>query len=420
MSNKIKKNNNRAKSKPRTAGADISQLNTQALQYHKQGNYEKALAICLQAIRMMPQIGEIWLDAAINYLKLERWDQALEYANKAQHKGVKTFRLYDTLSDLYGKKKQWDKVKETGIQALNIRNEVFSKDVGALPAINLPPKPSAETRQNNIIAFALFGGLAKYCETAILNAKEQKTIYPFWTCRFYIDKTVPDQIIEKLKQEGAEIIYVTEEEKSLPGPMWRFLALNDKTAHRVLLRDADSVISTREAKAVDEWIESGKYFHGMRDASTHTELILAGMWGCIPKALPDVASMLKEYSKEITNQHFADQYFLRQYIWPYFKQSLIQHDSMFGFLDAKLFPDKVRPTGYHVGYCESSVIFSLPSDLPDKSEVQWQLIDQQNSNAIICAYNVLVKNAKVTDNIPARYSELIEQNKATIKIQKIS
>lgn len=398
---------------------NLERLNKQALQLHAQGNYEQAVQLCLQGIRIMPQNGEIWLDAAVNYLKLEKWDEALEYANKALLKGVKTFRLYDTLSHLYGQRKQWDKVKEMGLQALTIRNELFSSPVSSLPNIQMPPKPSQETRKNNLIAFALFGGMSKYCETAILNVKEQKTIYPFWTCRFYIDETVPQSIIDRLKHEGAEIILVNEEEKQLPGPMWRFLALTDKTAHRVLLRDADSVITVREAKAVNEWIESDKYFHGMRDAGTHTELILAGMWGGIPQALPNFAEMLKAYTKEITDQHFADQYFLRQYLWSYIKQSLMQHDSIFGFLEAKPFPDKERPTGYHVGYCEGSVMFSINSDLPDQTEIQWQFIDLQN-NTTICAYNKLIKNGKVTDNIPARYGELLEQGKATIKIQKIS
>ena len=43
--------------------------------------------------------------------------------------------------------------------------------------------------------------------------------------------------------------------------MWRFAALDDAALHRILFRDADSVISEREGQAVQAWIDSGKLFH---------------------------------------------------------------------------------------------------------------------------------------------------------------
>jgi ATP synthase protein I len=67
--------------------------------------------------------------------------------------------------------------------------------------------------------------------------------------------------------------------------MWRFLALDDPLAHRILFRDADSVISRREAGAVEQWIASGKRFHMMRDWGSHTALILAELWGVASSSL---------------------------------------------------------------------------------------------------------------------------------------
>ena len=58
-----------------------------------------------------------------------------------------------------------------------------------------------------------------------------------------------------------------------------FSQINDPEAEYVIFRDADSVVSHREAEAVAEWIESGRLFHTMRDSGSHTALILAGMWG---------------------------------------------------------------------------------------------------------------------------------------------
>lgn len=104
-------------------------------------------------------------------------------------------------------------------------------------------------------------------------------LFPDWVCRFYVDDSVSPEAIQRLKNNGAEVVYVTSPVDKWPGAMWRFLAINDPEAEYVIFRDADSVVSHREAEAVAEWIESGRSFHTMRDSGSHTALILAGMWG---------------------------------------------------------------------------------------------------------------------------------------------
>ena len=47
----------------------------------------------------------------------------------------------------------------------------------------------------------------------------------------------------------------------------------------VIVRDADSRITAREAMAVYEWIASGRKFHLMRDHAWHRTSINAGMLG---------------------------------------------------------------------------------------------------------------------------------------------
>ena len=45
-----------------------------------------------------------------------------------------------------------------------------------------------------IISFCLWGDNPKYTIGAIENAKLAKTIYPDWTCRFYVGTSTPDEI----------------------------------------------------------------------------------------------------------------------------------------------------------------------------------------------------------------------------------
>lgn len=401
----------------------IESAGKRAKALHKQGRYEEALNVCQQGIRMSPGLIEAWIDAAVNCLKLERWKQAVGYAERALTLGGNSFALFDALSHGYGALRQWPQVRKYGLMALQLRDQRF----GVAPAVPhtlpaLPPLPSPQTRNKNIIAFSLFGADSKYCETAVLNAVDQPNIYPNWTCRFYIDDSVPLDVVHRLIVEGAQVIKVEERAQAWPGPMWRFLALEDENLYRVLFRDADSVISTREAEAVEEWLHSDCRFHCLRDSATHTELMLAGLWGVVAGSIAPLEQLTALFfSAAVESRHFADQYFLRQYIWPYARQSLLQHDSMFGFMDARPFPGGPMPTGFHVGYAEGSPIFKAQTEWADGTEVQWTLLLREaQREVVVCRYSGVVKRGLVTAHIPARFARMISSGQAQIRLQKSS
>jgi hypothetical protein len=50
---------------------------------------------------------------------------------------------------------------------------------------------------------------------------------------------------------------------------WRFFPLLDQSVDRVMSRDSDSPILPREVDAVNEWLQSDKIFHAMRDHPSH-------------------------------------------------------------------------------------------------------------------------------------------------------
>lgn len=395
-----------------------------AMTAFEQGRFQDALSASLHATKLEPRLIPAWIDAAVFCIKLERWEQAIQYANQALALHGSTFALFDALSHAHGVLKQWDKVRDYGLQALRLREEMY----GGTPALPMPlPNstpiaPSALTRKLNVIAFSLFGGDSKYCETAVINVLEQPRVYPHWTCRFYIDDSVPSMIVQRLKHAGAEIVKVDAKTQRWPGPMWRFKALADQSLHRVIFRDADSVISLREAHAVEQWVISGRNFHAMRDNGTHTELLLAGLWGAVKGSLPPLEDLIELFqAKSLTSAHFADQFFLREFIWPYARQNILQHDSMFGFLAAQPFPDGPPPSDFHVGYAEGSPYFTLQTSLPEGSEVEWhfEIIDSNNEREHpqrLCSYPATVYNGSVRANIPARYAKMIEGQRAQVHL----
>jgi hypothetical protein len=335
--------------------------------------------------------------------------------------------LHDALAQAHGELGQWDEARRHGLRALDMRasqssGEPLIPPPGPGP---MPPPPSARTRERNVIAFSLFGRDSRYCEPAILNAREQPHVYPHWICRFYVDGSVPAGVIERLRQAGARIVAVDGAAAQWPGPMWRFLALDDPHLHRVLFRDADSVISRREAAAVERWIDSGKQFHIIRDWGSHTKLIPAGLWGAVGGCLPPLEKLMERFmSAPLESRHFADQYFLRQYVWPYARASLIQHDSVFGFGGGVAFPDGPRPDGFHVGCAEAARYFTFKSDLPNGSDVTWALYrvekrdGAQNLEELICSYTHTVQDGVVKAYVPDRYRQWLEQGTAHVRLVK--
>jgi hypothetical protein len=372
------------------------------------GLLEEALQVALAFTKISPNSAYGWSDAAVCCTRLERWPEAIQYGLRALSLDKKVLPALDALAHSYGGLRDWENVRRYGSMALALRNEIFG-----LESTDAWPMPDVSTlsseRERNVIAFSLFGENSKYGETAVLNVLEQPAIYPNWICRFYVDETVPAHITDRLRSFGGDVRLVTDEQKRWPGPMWRFAAYDDPMVERVIFRDADSVISTREAGAVAEWIDSGKAFHIMRDSGSHTELILAGLWGCVRGALPSMAERISTFlTQPLDSAHFADQFFLREYVWPYARRSLLAHDSLFDFLDGRPFPEGPHRDDFHTGYAEGSPVFGSEVDLPDGSVITWSLWDQrQMPEQMICRYRATVQAKKIKAHLPARYAKLI-------------
>jgi hypothetical protein len=422
---------------PSEAASDMDNLNIQSRAIaaskqiealYQQGRYQESLDVCLRLMHAYPGVVDASNRAAANCIRLGRWQDAIDYVRTGLARSDNSdniFGYYDMLALAHGQLKQWDMARRYGLQALDMRDRYF----GGEPVNQLfepgpmPPLPSAQTREHNIIAFSLFGNDSKYCEPAVLNVQEQPRVYPHWVCRFYVDNSVPESVITRLRKGGAQIIPVQGPALQWPGPMWRLLALDAPLIHRVLFRDADSVVSRREARAVEQWLSSGKRFHVMRDDGSHTELIMAGLWGVVADSLPPLELLMQCFMRTPPkSRYFADQDFLRQYVWPYARTSLMQHDSVFGFMGAAPFPDQPKPEGFHVGYVESSQLFTLQVDLPNGSEVIWEIywiiekFDNDRARVkLICSYPAIVKEGAVSAHIPERYVRWIQQGTACVR-----
>ncbi len=186
-----------------------------------------------------------------------------------------------------------------------------------------------------IIAFSLWGDNPKYTVGAIKNADIAEELFPDWTCRFYIGKSVPEDILNQLREKNNTQIVQMDEDGDWSGMFWRFHPCSEDDVDVVLSRDTDSRLTQREKDAIDEWLESDKGFHIMRDHPWHGTQILGGMWGCKKGTLTEMSSLIDSIQKGDFWQ--VDQIFLRDYIYPLVKDNAFVHDD---FFEKKPFPTK--------------------------------------------------------------------------------
>lgn len=197
---------------------------------------------------------------------------------------------------------------------------------------------------SKIISFSLWGQNKLYLCGALANVKLAQTLFPGWTCRFHCDPNVPQKIFKDLEDLGAEIELMGLSVQ-YSGLFWRYEPINDHSIDRVIIRDADSRLTPRDAWCVSKWEESGLPVHIIRDEEGHNIEMLGATWGCIPKEIPNFQELLDEFwdefmqgehssgwfNKERGKYFGTDQAFLCRRLWPLIKDKHLAHDDRFHF-----------------------------------------------------------------------------------------
>jgi len=181
-----------------------------------------------------------------------------------------------------------------------------------------------------------------YCNGAIKNLEisKQNNIYSDWTFRYYINNSVPNNVKNKLKELGAELIDMTG--SKIPGMFWRFLPFDDKDIDVFIVRDTDSRINLREELAVKYWLDSDKNLHVMRDHPHHFYKILGGMWGY--KNYKKILSIGKKMNNFLKKRNFKfkrmdDMKFLDN-IYDSLDGQTLEHDAFFKYKYSQPFPNE--------------------------------------------------------------------------------
>jgi hypothetical protein len=371
-------------------------------------DYATACAAAEAALALAPRHMGVLSDYAFCLMRLQRFEDAhgvylriYRCAEPLQAQAGATW--LDGLTELCGWMGRVDDVRRYGLQSLERADaRQRSRPRVALPAA--PPAFRPQYPERNVIAYTLFGASPRYCEPAVLNTRLARELFPHWRCRVYLDDSVPVTVRRRLEAGGAQVVDMSGARHAGVHPlMWRFLVADDPVVERFLVRDADALLSEREQAAVEEWVASPYWFHHMRDYFTHTELLLAGLWGGCRGGLPDLEPLMRRWLARQTDvTRFADQIFLRETVWPTLRQSVLQHDDLFGFHGASPFPahppHRWGDQPFHVGSNASTQGVRGKSTKADGALQDWQVIDPQGRE--ICTYASSVTQGSWQADLP--------------------
>ncbi|GAB6026326.1 hypothetical protein CHUAL_012532 [Chamberlinius hualienensis] len=201
---------------------------------------------------------------------------------------------------------------------------------------------SARGENQNVVTFSFYGKLQRAYFIGIEeNAKLLKRFYPNWVMRVYHRTDLSVYSTKKkfcrlwCKYDYLDFCDV----RYLPSPLfnmsyvnpmlWRAFTLGDPLVDRFVSRDLDSLLSNRETAAVNEWINSEKTWHFMRDHPMHGYIIMGGMWGGMNKDLKLTTAILQLIIADSLNNTGTDQDVLTRVLFPIAEENgdYINHDS---------------------------------------------------------------------------------------------
>lgn len=245
----------------------------------------------------------------------------------------------DSLAMVLGRMGRLEESVKCGEIALLLR----SKTAAQMPALfEIPEEEPAPINlanpAENVIVFSLVEPSEEVVRGAIRNATFAHAVYPGWRCRFYVGSNFPVAGQRDILRAGGQIVQVAGHGRLKDPRLWKLHVLGDRKVKYFLMRDPLALVNVRERVAVDNWLESGRHFHVMRDHYSHTELILPGLWGGVNGVIPPVLDLLKGFAPDLLSSGSLVSALLADRVWPSIRKSVCIHDRHHSVLRARKFP----------------------------------------------------------------------------------
>jgi tetratricopeptide (TPR) repeat protein len=286
-----------------------------------------ALALAEELARRQPDVPRLRKAVIATLSNMKRYDETILHATQYIERYGDDLTMLDALKVANFYTGKIDEAIRHGQRALDLRDAEACR--------NPPPfavtRPAGPPSGHNIISFSLWGTAPFYAYGAMINLVLSRTVYPGWSCRFYVGATVPPACVGFLRDNGADVRNIEDEYPGV-GLFQRFLVMNDPAVGRFLVRDCDSRLSAAEADLVRQWIDSDLPFHVVRDHVMHNELMIGCLWAGRTDCGIDIVELMRRYfgaTNGPTARYGHDQRMLGLMLWPLIRSHSLVHDKYY-------------------------------------------------------------------------------------------
>ena len=322
--------------------------------FFQKRDWVPALALAEELNRRQPGVAR-WQKARIATLSnLKRFDETIAQAQHYIGQHGEDLTILDTLKVAHfytGKKAE---AIRWGQRALDLRDAEACRN----PLPFALKEPSGPPSGQNVISFSLWGTAPFYGYGAMINLVLSRTIYPGWTCRFYVDATVPPACVAFLRDNGGDMRHIEDEYPGV-GLFQRFLVMNDPTVGRFMVRDCDARLSAGEADLVRQWTESDYPFHAVRDHVMHNELMIGCTWAGRTDCGIDIVELMRRYfTNGPTAKYGHDQRMLGLMLWPLIRKRCLVHDRHYRLPGVHTIPLAERRDHFGAGHQDLAAVLA--------------------------------------------------------------
>jgi tetratricopeptide (TPR) repeat protein len=281
-----------------------------------------ALALIEDLYRRRPDDARLQKSMIVTLSNMQRYREAIAQAHQYIVRHGEDLAIIDVLKVAHFYTGNVDDAVRYGQRGLELRDDEACRR----PRAGAVREPTAPLGGQDVISFSLWGNAPFYVYGAMINLVLSRTVYPGWSCRFYVDAAVPRACVAFLADNGADVRRIEDQYPGV-GLLQRFLVMNDPAVGRFLVRDCDARLSAAEADLVRQWIDSGQAFHVVRDHVMHNELMIGCLWAGRTDCGLDIVDLMRRYFPSGPNAKYGqDQRMLGLMLWPLIRDHCLVHD----------------------------------------------------------------------------------------------
>ena len=314
--------------------------------FFQKRDWAPALALAEELNRRQPGLARLQKAGIATLSNMKRFGETIAQAQQYIAEHGEDLTILDTLKVAHFYTGKTEEAIRHGQRALDLRDAEACRN----PLPFALKEPSGPPSGHNVISFSLWGTAPFYGYGAMINLVLSRTIYPGWTCRFYVDATVPPACVAFLRDNGADVRNIEDEYPGV-GLFQRFLVMNDATVGRFLVRDCDARLSADEADLVRRWTASDYPFHAVRDHVMHNELMIGCTWAGRTDCGIDIVELMRRYFiNGPTAKYGHDQRMLGLMLWPLIRNRCLVHDRHYRLAGVHTIPLAEREDHFGAGH----------------------------------------------------------------------